>query len=778
MTEAMTAAEAAPALKDRRKQLAYFEAALFASLAALAVLRYRNVFAGWSDFIVPALGAAIAGAAVAVVGSRNLSRSRTYALSLLFGVLFIIYSVLVSELTANIFPGPAAFRALFDGVFSGFGSILGDSLPVREAQPAQVFVTALSWIAGFTAADLSLRGRLVALPAVPGIALLALSLPLTAPLGGPGALYTVGFVALCFVAILVRATPEFSKHRRVAAVELHSRAVLSSRLTLGLPLIAVLAVLCPVIVLGAFSRDPFDPRELRDDTVDQRRLIDPMAEYRAIVSRVPAQSLFRVTFDGTSPLDVGRMPVLTLDGYDGIRWFSTGRFSGSGISSSVEDADSAGEPIKAKVFVDRLPNQFLPTVGSVTNIDLKTARVDARTGDILNVAPLDGAGYEIEARFQRPNDAVLRDAQPAVDSEAAFATRLAPGDFATRVGELTRRVIADADTAGAKVARIDEYLRSTYGFDSRAPSGSSYGALDRFLNDRLQGTPEQFASSFAVMARAANIPARLVLGYRLAEQRDGVDVALNDISTANYHVWVEVKYAGLGWVTYDPTPKGGDLRQPVDPTGGGAAGSTGGSVAGQQPSESAPSEAEPPQNETARGYLQLAARVAVGLALLVLAAAVLGLVVVAAKGARRRRRRSGSPADQITGAWDEVLDRLLEVGMSVPPSLTHRQVIQAAAARFGTDTVLPMRAMEADLTRAVFGPVEPTSEMADSAWQRAIEFEENVAMSIGKRRALLARLSLQPFLASRADDEATTPAAAPKPDDAIAPERVLVDAGR
>ena len=162
------------------------------------------------------------------------------------------------------------------------------------------------------------------MPLIPPIVLMGLSLPLTAPIGGPGVLYISLFVALCFLAVLLRATPDLTANRSEGVVEIDSRSLVSSRLTVGVPLVAIIALLCPLVAHAASSKDPFDPRDLRGQVVASTTVLDPLAEYKAIVSRVPEQSLFRVSLTGASALDVGRMPAITLDKFDGVRWTSSG----------------------------------------------------------------------------------------------------------------------------------------------------------------------------------------------------------------------------------------------------------------------------------------------------------------------------------------------------------------------------------------------------------------------------------------------------------------------
>ncbi len=74
--------------------------------------------------------------------------------------------------------------------------------------------------------------------------------------------------------------------------------------------------------------------------------------------------------------------------------------------------------------------------------------------------------------------------------------------------------------------------------------------LDRFFFQQKTGGAEPLASSFAMLMRAAGIPARLVTGYR-----GGTVVALTDfviVKQSHAHAWVETWQDGSGWQRVDP----------------------------------------------------------------------------------------------------------------------------------------------------------------------------------------------------------------------------------
>ncbi len=74
---------------------------------------------------------------------------------------------------------------------------------------------------------------------------------------------------------------------------------------------------------------------------------------------------------------------------------------------------------------------------------------------------------------------------------------------------------------------------------------------DEFWFDRKEGFCEHIASSFVILMRALDVPARVVTGYQGGE-RNNVD-GFWVIRQSDAHAWAEVWVAGQGWVRVDPT---------------------------------------------------------------------------------------------------------------------------------------------------------------------------------------------------------------------------------
>ena len=193
------------------------------------------------------------------------------------------------------------------------------------------------------------------------------------------------------------------------------------------------------------------------------------------------------------------------------------------------------------------------------------------------------------------------------------------------------------------------------------------------------GYCEQFAAAMAVLARAANIPSRVVWGFTPGEVDQNGVITVRD---TNAHAWVELWIEPYGWYPFDPTPRAeqtGFTSQPasitasVDPTDYIDA------------PEDNPTDIpfDPSQGDQTIGNLEPEAlddTANVGprwwLIALVAALPLLGVVPVA-KRLRRRRRLHRVRNGDITAAWDEIVDRLTDLGIDVSASQTPLEVARS-----------------------------------------------------------------------------------------------------
>jgi protein-glutamine gamma-glutamyltransferase len=143
-----------------------------------------------------------------------------------------------------------------------------------------------------------------------------------------------------------------------------------------------------------------------------------------------------------------------------------------------------------------------------------------------------------------------RAAAPLADWERLEDTAL-PRGRNPRSLELARELRARAASDTAFVASALDYLRSGGFVYSLEPEQLGSDEIDDLLFRTRTGFCGHYASAFAVLMRAAGVPARVVTGYQGGEWNPVGGYLV--VRQADAHAWVEVWLAGRGWTRVDPT---------------------------------------------------------------------------------------------------------------------------------------------------------------------------------------------------------------------------------
>ena len=95
------------------------------------------------------------------------------------------------------------------------------------------------------------------------------------------------------------------------------------------------------------------------------------------------------------------------------------------------------------------------------------------------------------------------------------------------------------------------YFRDNPFYYTKHPSAMTDNPSDQFLFDKKRGFCEHYASSFVLLMRAADIPARVVTGYQGIEENPLGNYYI--VRQSNAHAWAEVWLKDEGWKRIDPT---------------------------------------------------------------------------------------------------------------------------------------------------------------------------------------------------------------------------------
>jgi transglutaminase-like putative cysteine protease len=126
-----------------------------------------------------------------------------------------------------------------------------------------------------------------------------------------------------------------------------------------------------------------------------------------------------------------------------------------------------------------------------------------------------------------------------------------PLDLPKRVMDLALEITSQTSTPYEQAKSIETYLRGfEYTLDLPAPP-EHQDVVDYFLFDLQKGYCDYFATAMVVIARAAGLPARFVVGY--APGIYDFNRQVYRVSEANAHSWPEVYLEPIGWIPFEPT---------------------------------------------------------------------------------------------------------------------------------------------------------------------------------------------------------------------------------
>ncbi len=132
-------------------------------------------------------------------------------------------------------------------------------------------------------------------------------------------------------------------------------------------------------------------------------------------------------------------------------------------------------------------------------------------------------------------------AEPVNDSFQAYTTLF----------DLAGRVAGSSTGPYSAVLALESWFRQRGGFlYDEQPPRTDGPPLVAFVTETKAGYCQHYAGAMTVMLRLLGIPARVAVGFTSGTRKDGKWV----VTDHDAHAWVEVWFAGQGWVPFDPTP--------------------------------------------------------------------------------------------------------------------------------------------------------------------------------------------------------------------------------
>ncbi len=149
------------------------------------------------------------------------------------------------------------------------------------------------------------------------------------------------------------------------------------------------------------------------------------------------------------------------------------------------------------------------------------------------------------------HSALIYELKPKIDTETLLAASSYKRFANPKSQALAKRIREQNHTNKERVqAIIDTFRESNLTYTLKPAPLDLNNSVDSFLFEHRRGYCVHYASAFALMARMADIPSRIVTGYR-----GDVGNSINDyliVKERDAHAWVELYIDGR-WVRYEPT---------------------------------------------------------------------------------------------------------------------------------------------------------------------------------------------------------------------------------
>jgi transglutaminase-like putative cysteine protease len=216
-----------------------------------------------------------------------------------------------------------------------------------------------------------------------------------------------------------------------------------------------------------------------------------------------------------------------------------------------------GAPFLAyEVFLEPIGSEVIFGLPRVVTIQGRFLGLTADAGEGLNlpVPPSSRLRYLAISQPPRiPEADLTRSARPGDYPREIRETYLQLPDLSPRLRALARELGAGTKTPYDAARRVEAYLADNLAYSLDLRRESDLDPLDDFLFERKAGNCEFFAAGMAILLRAQGIPARVVNGFQRGDWNEvGQYFAVRQ---RDAHSWVEVFFPGVGWVTFDPTPR-------------------------------------------------------------------------------------------------------------------------------------------------------------------------------------------------------------------------------
>lgn len=512
------------------------------------------------------------------------------------------------------------------------------------------------------------------------------------------------------------------------------------------------------------------------DGAGSRKVISPLVDIRGRMVDQQDIEMFTVRSDEGS-----YWRLTSLDRYNGGVWTSEGDYaSASGDLAVSFPTDGDSQLVTQEFTITALSGLWLPTAYQAVSFENGSELGVSYEPDAATLIVGGGAErgdepiqYTVQSLVPKPNEEFL--SQLTADNIDPKYLSL-PDGFSPMARQVAQELTEGLDGQYDKAVALQNFFRNNFEYDINVAPGHSERVIEQFLENRV-GYCEQFAGTFAAMARSIGLPSRVAVGFTTGD-RDPEDPDLFRVRGEHGHAWPEIFLDGAGWVAFEPTPGRGApnaieyLPNVVEAQQGSPAGSTNENAqsfdtptpgpndptlptpVGQQPIEpefpaaefqDGPDAAAAPEAPSRfAAFAQRAGLVLLGMGLLL-------AVIPLLKVARRRSALAATadhPRERIGVAWNTVVEDLEPHGISRTAGETNAEFANRAAGSVHTSAD-GIRELSEVATLATFAPEAPSASDAEAAVKMGDDIRTGLNADITITKRLVTLFDPRPLLPAR-----------------------------
>lgn len=757
-----SARPSAPAARSWAADDAQTATTIALTLLSLAtVVCMRRLFDDWS-FLAPVAGTALAVHAAAWAARRYRLPAISAVLAPLAAFALAVAWFQLPDTTFFGVPTSATFHAAVDRLHAS----LSDFRTVVAPAPVTTgFVLASMLGAGIVAAVAdwaACRMKAALEAAVPAFGLFIFVVALASPKG------RVASIAVEVGALLTYVLVQQISHQARATgwVANRSQGVGAAMVKAGLA-IGAAAVLAAVIVgpniPGAQGKALLAWRAQSSDGKATRSTVSPFVDIRGRLVESQNLEVFMVS----SPVKA-YWRLTSLDSFNGNIWSSNESYKEVKTKLPKAGRPAPGPQVQTSFQISALSSIWLPAPYDPVRIDgVSDISYNEDSGSLISSKDTaDGLAYTVSSVLPQYTAAVLNGAGPIDPNAAKEARYLKLPDIPAKVRALAQEITKGKATEYDKALALQNYLRTNYSYSTDVRLNHSDSAISEFLFGPVKkGYCEQFAGSYAVMARSIGLPTRIAVGFTSGTVgEDG----LYHVHNEQAHAWPEVFFPNIGWAAFEPTPgravpNGEAYTGIADTSAVNDAGTDTTDTTIVDTPETVPQEATVPttvppdpniDTTTPKSHHTspwLVALVVIGLLVLLAGLWILGVPALLRSKRDRRRQAATTSAERVLVAWREADDILRISGHGRRPHETFREHARRAGAeaQLDRDTQTVLVRLAGDATVANYVDDDLPESVAERAAQAAAAVEHAVLARTPKGQKFLRQVDPRPLVTNR-----------------------------